>query len=309
VVPIVPSRGWALAQQAVLPLEDSGFSPQPSLLGLSMRMCEFESATDNVWHVLEVMEGSPAESAGLVPYGDWIIGWSGGVLSAENDFYDVVEAVRCPQLCRHIFSPPPFQHVDKPLRVYVYSYDFEYAFLKFDLPIETHDTFSNLREVVLVPNRHWGGEGLLGCIFGCVLIHHFTTTEKNVTSFRFGYLHRIPSQPTDRKVLGALHEHSDLKDQRQLFVPADVSPNTAPSGFVTGDHGYSPRHSSPMVAHPHPTRPGEMTRRAADPLGRDIRSTSRPSTPRRSTQTPSSHSPVTSRSFGSTLNGDSSPRS
>lgn len=104
-VPIVPSRGWALAQQAVLPLEDSGTSPQPSLLGLSMRMCEFESATDNVWHVLEVMEGSPAESAGLVPYGDWIIGWSGGVLSAENDFYDLVEAVRCPlQSAAHLLT-------------------------------------------------------------------------------------------------------------------------------------------------------------------------------------------------------------
>lgn len=42
----------------------------------------------------------------------------------------------------------------------------------------THDTFSNLREVVLVPNRHWGGEGLLGCVFGCVPIHHLTTAEK-----------------------------------------------------------------------------------------------------------------------------------
>lgn len=186
---------------------------------------------------------------------------------------------------------------------------FRVCFSKFCPPIETHGTFSNLREVVLVPNRHWGGEGLLGCIFGCVLIHHCTTTETNDTSFRFGYLHRIPSQPTDRKVLGALHEHSDLKDPYQPFIPADVSPNTVP---LTGDHGYSPRRPSPMVAHPHPTRPGEMIRRAPDhPLGRDTRSTSRPSTPRRSTQTPgpSSHSPVTSRSFGSTLNGDSSPRS
>ena len=31
---------------------------------------------DNVWHVLDVMEGSPAESAGLVPMGDWILGLS-----------------------------------------------------------------------------------------------------------------------------------------------------------------------------------------------------------------------------------------
>ncbi|TFK40635.1 GRASP55/65 PDZ-like domain-containing protein [Crucibulum laeve] len=139
VVPIIPSREWSQphfdAQNSQKP-EDN---PQPSLLGLSMRMCEPETATENVWHVLDVLEGSPAESAGLVPMGDWILGWSGGVLSAENDFYDLVEA-----------------HVDKPLRVYVYSHDFD-----------------TLREVVLIPNRHWGGEGLLGCIFGCVL---FPTT-------------------------------------------------------------------------------------------------------------------------------------
>lgn len=59
-----------------------------------MRVCEPEFSLDNVWHVLDVLEGSPAESAGLVPYGDWIVGWSGGVLSAESDFYDLVEAVR-----------------------------------------------------------------------------------------------------------------------------------------------------------------------------------------------------------------------
>ena len=30
---------------------------------------------------------------GLVPFGDWIIGYSGGILRGEGDFYDVVEAV------------------------------------------------------------------------------------------------------------------------------------------------------------------------------------------------------------------------
>jgi len=39
-----------------------------------MRMCQPETASDNVWHVLDVLEGSPAESAGLVPMGDWILG-------------------------------------------------------------------------------------------------------------------------------------------------------------------------------------------------------------------------------------------
>ncbi|KDQ62552.1 hypothetical protein JAAARDRAFT_54481 [Jaapia argillacea MUCL 33604] len=169
VVPIVPSRAWALPNP-----DASSPNTKPSLLGLSMRMCEPELSLDNVWHVLDVLEGSPAESAGLVPYGDWIVGWSGGVLSAEHDFYDIVEG-----------------HIDKPLRVYVYSHDFD-----------------TIREVVLVPNRQWGGEGLLGCVFG------------------FGLLHRIPAQPSDREPGSTppeLQQGSDEFEEQELFVPADVS--------------------------------------------------------------------------------------
>ncbi|KAL1731850.1 GRASP55/65 PDZ-like domain-containing protein [Schizophyllum commune] len=161
VVPVTPSRTWS--QKAAAPQ-----GAKPSLLGLSMRMCEPEATMDNVWHVLDVIEGSPAESAGLVPMGDWVLGWSGGVLSQENDFYELVEA-----------------HVDKPLRVYVYSHDFD-----------------ALREVVLVPNRHWGGDGLLGCVFG------------------FGLLHRIPPQPEGRQSGTTPPELQDGYDDA-IFVPAD----------------------------------------------------------------------------------------
>lgn len=93
-----------------------------------MRVCEPESSLDNVWHVLDVLEDSPAESAGLVPYGDWIVGWSGGVLAAEGDFYDLVEAVRPHFTWLFINISDSWkccQHEDKPLRVYVYSYDFK----------------------------------------------------------------------------------------------------------------------------------------------------------------------------------------
>ncbi|TIA68700.1 hypothetical protein E3P91_03964 [Wallemia ichthyophaga] len=118
-----------------------------SLLGLTLRACDanraMSSALDNVWHILEVITGSPAESAGLVPYGDWVIGWPGGVLRQENDFYDLVE-----------------MHTDKPLRLYVYSFDFD-----------------TLREVVLVPNRQWGGEGLLGCGVGFGLLHQIPVKQ------------------------------------------------------------------------------------------------------------------------------------
>ncbi|THV05206.1 hypothetical protein K435DRAFT_647562 [Dendrothele bispora CBS 962.96] len=172
IVPIIPSRTWSESS----PSQDHQTNPQPSLLGLSMRMCEPEFALDNVWHVLDVLEGSPAESAGLVPYGDYITGWSGGVLSSENDFYDLVEA-----------------HVDKPLRVYVYSHDFD-----------------TLREVVLVPNRHWGGDGLLGCVFG------------------YGLLHRIP--PPGDHAPGTtppeLTEPEDEYEEQQFYVPADSHPDS-----------------------------------------------------------------------------------
>ncbi|KAH9925416.1 GRASP55/65 PDZ-like domain-containing protein [Epithele typhae] len=175
VVPIVPARDWSSPHASIPDPQEPEAERKPSLLGLSMRMCEPEFALDNVWHVLDVLEGSPAESAGLVPYGDWIIGWSGGVLSAEGDFYDMVEA-----------------HIEKPLRVYVYSYDFD-----------------TIREVVMIPNRHWGGEGLLGCVFG------------------FGLLHRIPPLPADREP-GAIPPElvldgaSDEYEDQQLFVPADL---------------------------------------------------------------------------------------
>ncbi|CDZ98340.1 Golgi reassembly stacking protein GRASP65, contains PDZ domain [Phaffia rhodozyma] len=141
---------------------------QPSLLGLSLRFCTPQSALENVWHILEILEGSPAESAGLVPYGDWIIGWAGGVLQDENDFYDVVEG-----------------HVDMPLRLFVYSADFD-----------------TLREVVLVPNRQWGGEGLLGCGVG------------------YGLLHRIP-KPQDSGRPRELDEPSGRRTSEVFDLSSD----------------------------------------------------------------------------------------
>ncbi|PIL22910.1 hypothetical protein GSI_15606 [Ganoderma sinense ZZ0214-1] len=195
-VPITPSRDWS-SPHANLPdpQEPEATERKPSLLGLSMRICQPEFAMDNVWHVLDVLEGSPAESAGLVPYGDWIIGWSGGVLSAEGDFYDVVEA-----------------HIDKPLRVYVYSYDFD-----------------TIREVVVIPNRHWGGEGLLGCVFGYVpsVSELARNAASSTLDHRFGLLHRIPPLPADREPgtippeLAAEDEEDDY-EEHQLFVPADL---------------------------------------------------------------------------------------
>ncbi|CAD6591504.1 MAG: hypothetical protein TREMPRED_000110 [Tremellales sp. Tagirdzhanova-0007] len=124
---------------------------KPSLLGLSLRACDPAHALESVYHVLDVLEGSPAEATGalnrykadqyspqgLVPFGDFVLAWSGGPLHSENDFYRLIEA-----------------HVDRPLRLFVHNSDLD-----------------NLREVVLYPTRQWGGKGLIGCGIGYGLLH------------------------------------------------------------------------------------------------------------------------------------------
>lgn len=169
VVPVTPSRSWT--------------KDAPSLLGLSMRLCTPEYALENVWHILEVLENSPAESAGLVPYGDWIIGWSGGALSGENAFYELVEA-----------------HIDKPLRATVYSYDFD-----------------TIREVVLVPNRKWGGEGLLGCGVG------------------YGLLHRIPPQPVNSEAMDTILKQNIPYDEQDPFDEKRPHANESTTLFIPAD--------------------------------------------------------------------------
>ncbi|KIM22780.1 hypothetical protein M408DRAFT_279490 [Serendipita vermifera MAFF 305830] len=234
VVPVIPSREWSQDESS------TASNIPPSLLGLSMRICKPDSALDNVWHILEVLENSPAESAGLVPYGDWILGWSGGVLSGENAFYELVEA-----------------HIDKPLRCVVYSYDFD-----------------TIREVVLVPNRKWGGEGLLGCGVG------------------YGLLHRIPPQPVNPEAMDTILKQNLPYDEQNpfdeaprkedldpsaLFVPADDE-NFEFGGVLGQPTGFPPDHSpSPQddyddtpVAHWHsvnnqPKQPAQAQEQAAGP--------------------------------------------
>lgn len=135
-VSIVPSRKWSE--------NNPQSNAQPSLLGLTLRLCNPPETVSHVWHVLDVIEGSPADSAGLVPYGDYIIGWTQGPLRNENDFFQLIE-----------------QYVNHNLSLYVYNSDYDHT-----------------REVVIVPNRDWGGEGILGCGMGYGLLHRIPQPRK-----------------------------------------------------------------------------------------------------------------------------------
>ncbi|PLW24398.1 hypothetical protein PCASD_08363 [Puccinia coronata f. sp. avenae] len=168
----LPSRKWSSSQHS--PSTDQ--PPQPSLLGLSLRLCSPQNALTNVWHVLDIIEGSPAQDAGLVPFGDWIIGYAGGILRSENELYEVVE-----------------EHEGRPLRLFVYNADYEVT-----------------REVVIVPNRSWGSaEGLLGCSIGFGLLHRIpkTTTATTAPSFLL---------PTGKGSSSGKLEIDDDEDQKLL---------------------------------------------------------------------------------------------
>uniref|UniRef100_A0A3P9M710 PDZ GRASP-type domain-containing protein n=1 Tax=Oryzias latipes TaxID=8090 RepID=A0A3P9M710_ORYLA len=110
------------------------------LLGVSIRFCSFEGANENVWHVLEVENNSPAALAGLRPHTDYIIG-ADTVMNESEDLFSLIET-----------------HEGKGLKLYVYNTDTD-----------------NCREVVITPNSAWGGEGSLGCGIGYGYLHRIPT--------------------------------------------------------------------------------------------------------------------------------------
>ncbi|KAF4830336.1 hypotheticall protein [Colletotrichum tropicale] len=105
-------------------------------LGLSLQFTPLSVAA-NIWHVLDVAANSPADAAGLLPYGDYILGSPEGALHGEGGLSELVE-----------------DHIGRPLRLYVYNNEYDVT-----------------REVTIQPSREWGGEGALGCVLGYGALH------------------------------------------------------------------------------------------------------------------------------------------
>jgi hypothetical protein len=51
------------------------------------------SSTEDVWHILDVIPNSPADVAGLLPYGDYVIGSPEGLVRGEAGLGELVEEV------------------------------------------------------------------------------------------------------------------------------------------------------------------------------------------------------------------------
>lgn len=64
-----------------------------ALLGISLQWQPL-SSTEDVWHILEVNANSPADEAGLLPYGDYIIGSPEALMKGNSGLAELVEEVR-----------------------------------------------------------------------------------------------------------------------------------------------------------------------------------------------------------------------
>lgn len=105
-------------------------------LGLSLQYSPLALAA-NIWHILDVPANSPADTAGLLPYSDYILGSPEAALHGESALGEIVE-----------------DYIGRPLRLYVYNNEYNVT-----------------REVTIQPSRDWGGEGALGCVLGYGALH------------------------------------------------------------------------------------------------------------------------------------------
>ncbi|XP_040004151.1 Golgi reassembly-stacking protein 2-like [Xiphias gladius] len=156
------SKTMAVRETTVTP---SNMWGGQGLLGVSIRFCSFEGASENVWHVLEVEPNSPAALAGLRPHADYIIG-ADTVMNESEDLFSLIET-----------------HEGKGLKLYVYNTDTD-----------------NCREVVITPNCDWGGEGSLGCGIGYGYLHRIPTlpfAEGKKITFPTQTPNELPPPPKD----------------------------------------------------------------------------------------------------------------
>jgi hypothetical protein len=110
--------------------------PADPTLSLSLQWSPLTLAED-VWHILDVAPNSPADVAGLLPYGDYVIGSPEGLVRGESGLGELVE-----------------DFLNRPLRLIVYNHEYDVT-----------------RPVTITPSRGWGGEGALGCVLGFGALH------------------------------------------------------------------------------------------------------------------------------------------
>ncbi|KAL9596911.1 MAG: hypothetical protein Q9219_005474 [cf. Caloplaca sp. 3 TL-2023] len=173
-------------------------TPSPTL-GVTLQWTPL-SVTEDVWHILDVIPNSPADIAGLLPYGDYIVGTPEGNVHGEAGLGELIE-----------------DYLGRSLRLHVYNH--EYAVT---------------RLVTLTPSRTWGGSGALGCVLGYGALHRLPAPmtepiagpgETLFETARFSNEeHRSPSSTQPQS-----YSPSPAPQSTDMLVPASLTSPPPPS--------------------------------------------------------------------------------
>ncbi|KAG2782258.1 hypothetical protein JG687_00007486 [Phytophthora cactorum] len=135
---LTPSRKW----------------PGKGLLGVTIRFDSYEGAEDQLLHVLNVAESSPAERAGLRADSDYLLGTPERVFADAEDLHDEI-----------------LDALDGSFQCYVYN-----------------SLDDQVRIVSIVPTERWGGDGVLGAEVGHGYLHRLPSVCRGTIGSSVGFV-------------------------------------------------------------------------------------------------------------------------
>ncbi|KAF1956684.1 hypothetical protein CC80DRAFT_516209 [Byssothecium circinans] len=199
-------------------------------LGVSLQWTPL-SVTEDVWHILDVIPNSPADVAGLLPYGDYVIGSPEGLVRGESGLSEIIE-----------------DYLNRPLSLFVYNHEYNVT-----------------RPVTLTPSRNWGGDGALGCVLGFGALHRIPAELEEPpqapgeTLFSTGSASFDEKRPVSSSSnLGPAQSFQTLgaAAASELFVPANMAlPSKSPppqAGAGGNAGGPPPKRGKQRAHHAHP---------------------------------------------------------
>ncbi|ORX98606.1 GRASP55/65 PDZ-like domain-domain-containing protein [Clohesyomyces aquaticus] len=196
------------------------FIPIPAekpTLGLSLQWTPL-SVTEDVWHILDVIPNSPADIAGLLPYGDYVIGSPEGLVRGESGLGELVE-----------------DYLNRPLRLFVYNHEYNVT-----------------RPITITPSRGWGGEGALGCVLGFGALHRVPAPFEEPPHAPGETLFSTDSAPFDEKrPLSSASNLPAVGAGPELFVSANMALPSKTPPLVAGAAGHGPPKRKQRAHHAH----------------------------------------------------------
>ena len=155
-----------------------------------------------------MIPNSPADAAGLLPYGDYIVGTPEGNVHSEAGLGELVE-----------------DFLSRTLRLYVYNHEYGVT-----------------RLVTITPSRSWGGNGALGCVLGFGALHRLPAPMNEPpagpgeTLFETARFSNEESRPISSHAQSypsgtSLYQTTSNTQSTDLLVPATLaSPPPPPMG-------------------------------------------------------------------------------